>query len=441
MVDMDFLKRIILERPRFNNIIPRENALEFSKLDKIFTIIGPRRAGKTYFLFQIMEELKQKVDDSRILYINFEDERLTDLGKEDLQKILDAYYSLFPENKNKEVYFMFDEIQNLPYWQKFVRRLYDKENVKLFLTGSSAKLLSKDIASELRGRTWDCLILPFSFKEFLLAKGVKLDRHSFYSATLYDILHHFDHYLYFGGFPEVVKSEEEFVKIALLQNYANTVLFRDVVERYGFTNVPVVKDLFNYLIKNFARPFSINHFYNMEKSAGKKISKDKIYMMADALEDSFYFFFVPLYSSSYKKQILSPKKVYVVDNGLAFAFQNKTEKDEGWFYENLVAIDLIRRGYKLNYFKKENECDFIAINEITKEKLAIQVSLDPSKSREIDGLLECMETLNLSKGVMITKDTQKQITVKNKKIMFMPLWKHLLSNYLHGNNKNSTLLL
>ncbi|MCD6279786.1 ATP-binding protein [Candidatus Micrarchaeota archaeon] len=422
MINEELIKRIILEKPRVKEYIKRD--VKLTDIDKVFTIIGPRRAGKTYFLFQIMDILKAKgISDDRILYINFEDERLSDIKREDLHKIIDIYYTLWPENKRKTVYFMFDEIQNIPAWSKFIRRLYDKEKCKIYITGSSAKLLSKEIATELRGRTWTYYIYPFSFKEFLKAKGLKLNKTSIYSKDRYKIIKLFETYLNSGGFPEVVDLGEN-ERCIILQNYHDTVMFRDIIERYKISNIDIVKDMFKFLINNFARPFSVNKFYNILKSMNRPVSKDYLYSITSYLEDTFYFLFVPVYTNSAKIRMVNPKKSYVIDNGLVQCLMTKTTEEKGWFYENLTAIELARRGYEMTYFK--NECDFIAFDRIKKEVIPIQVTLEPNNPREINGLLEAMKKLKLKKGIMITESTDKITRIDGKTIQYIPLWKWLL---------------
>ena len=193
MINEELIKRIILEKPKYERQIKRNVEIpNLKKSNKICTIIGPRRAGKTYFMYQIIEQLvKSGTNHSQILYINFEDDRLGGLEKEDLQKILDIYYELFPENKNEIVHFMFDEIQNAPLWSKFVRRLNDKEKCKIYLTGSSSKMLSKEIATELRGRTLVSEIFPFSFLEYLSYQGVVFSEKMLYSEDRYKIMNYF----------------------------------------------------------------------------------------------------------------------------------------------------------------------------------------------------------------------------------------------------------
>jgi len=422
MVEKSVIKTVLLEGFPEKKLVKRDKKLV--DVGKIYSIIGPRRSGKTYFLFEIIYSLlKKKIDKTQILYLNFEDERLRDLNVDDLQKILDSYYELYPHNTSKKVYCFFDEIQNVPYWQKFVRRLYSTENYEIYITGSSAKLLSKEIATELRGRTWDYNMFPFSFKEYLDALEISVDNKITHSKERYTLKNHFDRYLKIGGFPEVIK-QDDYSRARILQNYFDVVLFRDLIERYNLPQPDLVKNTLYYLLNNFSRFFSVNKYYNFLKSQGRKVTKDPLYDLINYIETTMYFFFVPLYTDSEKKRVVNPKKIYIVDNGLVNALLNKEAQEKGWYYENQVFLELKRREYDLFYYSGEKECDFIAIKH--NEKKAIQVTLSPELDREKIGLLDAMDKLNLKEGLIITDDIEKVETVKGKKIKYVPLWLWLL---------------
>ncbi len=424
MIEKELLKRIILEKPRVKKLIKRE--IEVVTLDKIYTIIGPRRAGKTYFLFQIMNEMKRRgISEKQILYINFEDERLSEIEREDLQVIIDTYYELFPELVKKEIILMFDEIQNVPDWSKFVRRLYDKINCQIYITGSSSKLLSREIATELRGRTWTYTIFPFSFREFLTARGIKFDPNSIYTEDRFKIINEFHQFVRKGGFPEA-HNLDEIKRCTILQDYFEVVIFRDVIERYNISRPDITKDLFKLLIKNFSRTLSINQIFHTLKSMGKSVSKDYIYKLISFIEETMYFFFIPIFSSSPRIQMVNPKKIYAIDHGLITCLTSAPLRDIGWLYENIVAIELIRRGYELSYYKGKYECDFIAHDKLNHIYYPIQVTLDPTKERELKGLLETMEDLKIKKGIIITSDQEKILEIEGHTIELIPLWKWLL---------------
>lgn len=422
MIDKELLKTIIAEGYHARKIVPRE--VKLVDIHKIYTIIGPRRSGKTYFLFQIINGLLEKgIKKEQILYMNFEDERLEKMEVEDLQALISAFYELYPENRGRKVYFMFDEIQNAPSWSKFVRRLHEKENCEIYITGSSAKLLSVEIATELRGRTWVYEIFPFSFREFLSAKGVKLKKDSAYSEERFRIKSLFHEYLVNGGFPEAC-TQDRFIRCRLLQNYFDLVIFRDVLERHSLSSPDVVKGMFRYLANNFARPFSVNKYYSLLKSQNRKVSKDTMYALEGYLEDTMYYYFVPVYSASRKSQMVNPRKSYLIDNGLAVCLSSSATVNIGWLYENLAFLGLRRKGFQLFYHKGTYECDFIAVDE--KRKLPVQVSLEPENEREVSGLLEAMDSVNAREGLFLTSEMEKTLERDGKRIRFVPLWKWLL---------------
>ena len=416
MISIEILKEIIKENQYLDFELTNRDIKQV-KVQKIFTVIGPRRSGKTYFLFQLMKALPRE----RLVYLNFEDERLAELSREDLQKILDAYFELYPDAKGKKIYLLFDEIQEVPFWSKFVRRLYDTGNFEIYLTGSSAKLLSLEIATELRGRTWTYKILPFSFSEFLRFNNISTTQ---VYEQKYKIKKLFYEYLDWGGFPEIC-HQPEYVKAKLLQTYIDLVVYRDVIERHKVRQTAILDELVRYLIQNFSREISIKKFYNLLKTKGYSLAKGTLYEFVRYLEDTLYFYFVPVYSRSKKKQLVRPKKVYLVDNGLAKAHLLPDRLDKGWLYENAVFSHLLGQDWNIFYFKKELECDFVAMKG--QEKTAIQVTLNPTQERETKGLLEAMAELQIKKGIIVTEELDKEITIEGKRISFIPLWKFLLT--------------
>lgn len=423
-MDKEIIKKlIILAQERDVKLVERDLEIRFA--GRINSIIGPRRAGKTFFIYQNINQLKRENKD-KIIYINFEDERLFPVKKEELDLIFEAYYELYPENKGKKLYVFFDEIQEVPSWQFFIRRLYDQENVEICITGSSSKLLSKEIATELRGRTLTYFIFPFSFKEFLKAKGVALERHFEYKTLRYQIKKLLLEYIEFGGFPEIADKDHT-LKTKILQEYFGLIFYRDLVERYKIRNFGVVKEMLVYLVNSTSSYFSTNKYYNFLKSRGEKISKNTLFTYLSCITDINFVFQVPKYGKL-KEQFANPKKVYVVDTGLINAIAFKVSKDTGRLYENVVFIELKRRGKEIYYWKNRHECDFL-IKEGEKIKEAIQVCFElteENKEREINGITEAMEEFKLKEGMIITGDFEGEEAVIGKKIIYKPLWKWLL---------------
>ncbi len=400
------------------------------KTNKIITVSGPRRVGKTYYFYQIIQGLRKKIDNNRIVYINFEDDRLLPLTVKDLNNLIEAYFELYPENKTKEIYCFFDEIQNIKNWELFIRRIYDKEKVKIFLTGSSSKLLSKEIATSLRGRTLDYQMFPLSFKEFLRFKGVKLDKNFAYSQLRFRIKKLFKEYVIFGGFPEVV-LEKDNLKFLVLRNYYNLVIYRDLVERFALRNTSFLKSLTKYLLTNFSAVFSVNAYYqSLEKSL--RPARETVLEYLSYLQEIGLIYLVPVFSHSLKVQQVNPKKNYVIDNGLRNAVSFRFSEDFGRLLENLVFIELKRRNKEVYYHKQKKECDFV-VKDNLKINQAIQVTRNFKKEnneRELGGLIESMQKYQLKQGLILTQDQEESIVKvkdgKKLRIKVRPIWKWLL---------------
>jgi predicted AAA+ superfamily ATPase len=353
--------------------------------NKINVAIGMRRAGKTYFLYQkILKLIEEGVNPTAILYINFEDDRLLPLNEQKLAKLAEAFYSLYPENHDRKCYLFFDEIQNVENWPIVIRRLHDTKNAEIFLTGSSAKLLSKEIATSLRGRSLPVEIWPYSFHEFMRAKNVAIDR-SLYDAKTQDKLKQlFRAYLSEGGFPEIIGYASD-VKQKTLQEYLDVVIYRDIIERHNVKNPTLIKYMILSMIHNVGKPFAVNKFYNDLKSQGYQIGKDTLYEYADHIEDAYLAFSVPIFDKSLRKAQTTPKKLYAIDPGMARALTLDYESDLGRLFENVVYLDLQRHGYKISYYHTEEgyEIDFLAQTSRGQKKL-FQVAWDVHDAQTLE---------------------------------------------------------
>ena len=239
------LVRDFIERD-LSHVKERELSLPMD-VDKVVSIVGMRRTGKTFLLFLLARKLRNRVPRENVVYLNFEDDRLFPLELGDMALLVQAYYELFPGKKEERVYFLFDEIQNVPNWETFIRRLQDTEKCHIYITGSSSRLLSREIATALRGRTVSYEVFPLSFREFLAFKGVKYVPYS--SRSDAEVRHNFADFLKRGGFPEVVNYHEDLL-LRTLREYLDMVIYRDIVERHGVTNLFVIKYLMNHLIRN-----------------------------------------------------------------------------------------------------------------------------------------------------------------------------------------------
>ncbi len=388
---------------------------------KIITLSGSRRSGKTFYFYQLIKNLLLNIPKKRIIYINFEDDRILPLDVKELDNILEGYYELYPENKEKEIYLFFDEIQNIELWEIYVRRIYDKEKVKIFITGSNSKMSSQEISTSLRGRTLTFNIFPLSFKEFLRFNNIKIKNDISYSKERFKIKNLFGKYLLFGGFPEVV-NEKNNLEQDILRNYFGVMIYRDIVERFSIRNTKLLKEISKFILTNISSPFSINSYYNYLKDK-IAVSKETLFEYVSYLEEIGMIFLVPIFSYSIKKQQANPKKVYCVDNGLRNTVSFVFSKDIGRLAENLVFIELKRKNKEIYFWKNKGEIDFIVKNK-NNSLTAINVCYsDEIPEREIKVLLEFKKNFNKTKElIIITKDNEKY----EQGILFIPLWKYLL---------------
>lgn len=384
--------------------------------NKIKVAIGMRRSGKTYFLYQqILKMIKNGVDKNAILYINFEDDRLIPLNEVKLSNFVDAFYSLYPKNHDRKCFLFFDEIQNVPNWPIVIRRLHDTKNAEIFLTGSSAKLLSKEIATSLRGRSLAIEIWPYSFHEFIRAKKLSIDQSLYDKKTQDNLTQIFFSYLSEGGFPETISYDFD-VKQKTLQEYLNVAIFRDVIERHNIKHPTLIKHMILMMIHNVARPFTINKFYNSLKSQGYQIGKDILYEYADYIEDTYLAFFVSIYDKSFRKSNVNPKKLYAIDPGMVRALTLDYENDLGRLFENIIYLDLKRLGYKINYYLTSDRYDIDFIVQTAQgHKKFFQVSWNmqnlETQERERRALQLGMDEMKID-GEIITLDSYLRKGIK-----------------------------
>lgn len=377
--------------------------------NKIKVAIGMRRSGKTYFLYQqILNMLDENVSKTAVLYINFEDDRLFPLNERKLAQLVEAFYSLYPENHDRKCYLFFDEIQNVNNWPLVIRRLHDTKNVEIFLTGASAKLLSKEIATSLRGRSLAVEIWPYSFNEWMRAKKIAIDCSLYDKKTQDRLTHAFHRYLSDGGFPETLLYDPD-CKQKTLQEYLDVVIYRDMIERHNIKNPTVIKYMILSMIRNVGKPFSVNKLYNDLKSQGYKIGKDILYEYADYIEDAYLAFSVACYHKSIRKIETKPKKLYAIDPGMIRALSLDYENDLGRLFENVVFLELKRLGCKIHYYSTLGgyEIDFLVQTLRGGQKL-FQVAWNMHETetleRENRALQAGMEELKID-GAIITLDS------------------------------------
>ena len=329
--------------------------------DMIKVAMGMRRSGKTYFLYQTVRALiKEGIPLDQVLYLNFEDDRILPLDQKEMGRMIDTWYTLYPKNHDRGCYLFLDEVQNVDGWPLVLRRILDTKNIQIYVTGSSAKMLSKEIATSLRGRSLSIEIFPYSFTEFLKSRQISFSTPSSGKIFLDHKREHLLNFFQMGGFPGVQMMQSN-ARLETLQNYVETVIFRDIIERYQIVNIRLLKYFVGFLLKNISSPFSVHKFYNDIKSQGYKVGKDTLYSYLSHLEDVFLIFTVPIFTESLRKMQTTPKKIYAVDNGLIGANTFNLTENFGKLLENLVYLDLRRQGKKIFYYLTADgyEVDFV----------------------------------------------------------------------------------
>jgi predicted AAA+ superfamily ATPase len=390
---------------------------------KIITLIGVRRCGKTSILYEMINKLSTTVPKTKILFLNFEDERL-DLDVDELDLVLQSFSELYPEQELSECYFFFDEIQNIAGWEKFVRRVYDTVSKNIFVTGSNSKLLSSDIATSLRGRTLSYEVFPLSFSEYLSFKNIEVDLYS--SKSLSYIKNEQEKFLKNGGFPETLFLEEQY-RNQTLQEYFNVLLYKDLAERYNITNTIALKFFLKRVISSSTKQISINKIYNELKSSGIKIGKNSLYDFLDYVQNIYLALTLHRYDKSLVNKELGEKKIYTIDIGLNNATEFRFSDDIGKSLENAVFLELKRTYREIFYYRYANsECDFI-VNEKNSITQAIQVTYDMSseetKTREIKGLINTCKNFGLKTGTIVTYDTEDEVTQEGIQIKLIPFYR------------------
>ncbi len=391
---------------------------------KVIGIVGPRRAGKTYYFFQLMKPVKEVS-----LYLDFEDSSLLTVKFDEVLEIA----HLFTEITGKEPKYIFlDEIQNLEKWETAVRTLLDRTPFNIFVTGSSSKLLSKEIATQLRGRSLTYILLPFSFKEFLKAKKIE-PKDILTQIEKARIKKYLREYLELGGFPEVVLKEE---RERILKEYFDTIFFRDFVERHELKSLEIARFIFSFVFQNFSSEISVNKIVNFLKSEGKKFGKNTVYSYIEKLQDTQAVFFVNRISGKIYIKESWPRKAYICDSGISTIF--RFSEDIGKLMENAVFLEVKRKQnenplLEIYYYKdyQQREVDFV-LKEGLEVKQLIQVTYasdsDEIGKREADALLKVSSELKCKNLIIITWDYEDELVVKNKRIRCIPLWKWLIAN-------------
>lgn len=381
--------------------------------NKALAVIGMRRSGKSTFLWQCLaDRLTDGTPRGDLVYISFEDERLAGMQPADLAWLVEEYYRLRPSARDTRIVtFCFDEIQMISGWEAFVRRLLDTEKIQLFISGSSARLLSREVASSMRGRALEVLVHPFSFREALRHAGVEPGPHRrrISKAARSDLDHRLRTYLLEGGFPEALGVDPR-DRFALLRSYVDVVVLRDVIERHAVTNPVALRWMQRHLLANAGAHFSVQKFYNALRSQGLPVGKDTLHAYLGHLEDTFLIRTVNLHTASERQRMVNPRKAYPVDPGLIPVYERTGRPNLGHALETAVLIELERRGCQTAYIRTQEglEVDFLALAAGQPPTL-IQVCLDTSDpatwEREVRALLAAAAEIPGSSALLLTLDS------------------------------------
>ncbi len=394
----------------------------------IITVIGVRRSGKTYLLYNTIKQLlKNKITKEKIIYINFEDERLS-LQSDELDLIVQAYYELFPENELSGCYLFFDEIQNISGWENFIRRIFDTKTKNIFITGSNSKLLSREIATSLRGRTISYELYPLSLSEYFDFKNVSKELYTKKQKAI--IINLTNEFLIKGGFPELFNISEN-LRIKKLQEYFNTMLYRDVIERYKISQPSILKFFIKKIFAGIGKPLSVNKIYNDIRSMGYKISNNNLYSFLEYLKNIYLAQLIDEFNFSEIKQAKSNKKAYCIDTGLLSALDMSFSKNYGKLLENMVALEFMKNDIELMYFKKSSECDFIIKKSNSYHPVQVSYNIDEPDTlkREVRGLVSACKHIGQNSGTIITFDREGQIVENGTQINIVPVYKYFLEEH------------
>ena len=404
--------------PLKKRLIVKEIKASINK--EVIDLVGVRRSGKSSALFLLIQELKLKDDD--YLYINFEEPLF--IGNYSVS-LLENIWQVFKQNYNPsgKPYIFLDEIQYIEGWEQWVRKIRDLELAHVFVTGSSAKLLSKEFGTKLTGRHKTFQVFPLSFKSFLAFKGVKeqdISSKKLMVKNKQTILKHFKEFLVKGGFPEITITKNQ----DLLKEYFDDILYKDIVSRYEIRDVKSLKRLAVFCLTNITKKFSYN---TIKKLYGQSLESTKAYL--SFLEEAFLIFQAPFFSYSLKTQENHQRKIFAIDNGLRNAVSFRFSKDKGKLAENLVFVELKRKNKEIFYWAGKNEVDFVVKNKDNK-LIAINVTYSQEiDKRELKGLFEFKENYKqkVKETILLTKNIEKT----EKGVKFIPLWKWLLKGNLY----------
>ncbi|MBA3045032.1 MAG: ATP-binding protein [Candidatus Thermoplasmatota archaeon] len=414
-------------REHWDNPLPdireRDVSMQFDS-DLISDVIGPRRAGKTYLMFHAIKQLRERVPKEAIIYLNFENRKLMPVHGSMFNDLVEIIHAERLLEKYGKVYLFLDEVQRVPEWERYIRSIQDefKGRIKITVSGSTAQLMNRDVTKLLTGRHLTTVVLPLSFKEHLAFMGITKEPTTERTEAL--VKGALEEYLTHGGYPEVVlsKGKEEM----LAQLYSDAVA-RDVLPRVGSRGSATLSEFSDYLVSNAGNLLSFGKMSRYFKSVGAPISVPTLIRYFGHLREAFLVFDVTIYSTRIRDRLQYPRKAYCYDTGLANVIGGV---GSGARYENAVAAEFVRRGITIHYWKDRAgyEVDFVVGR--TRKTLAVQVCYDLSdpdvRKRELRGLERCMDELEISEGLVITRDEEGTADAGGRTVRVVPLWRWLL---------------
>ncbi|AEK19713.1 hypothetical protein GYY_04190 [Methanococcus maripaludis X1] len=415
----DTIKSIIKEYEQ-KELSLNERSVTLPETNKALAVVGIRRSGKTSILMKLFKETENAI------FFPLDDDRLFPITLDTLGEIVKISKEMYLD---KKITFFFDEIQEIENFELVIKRLVEKEGYNVYLTGSSSKLLSKEISTQLRGRSLSVEVFPLSFKEYLSFKGVNLTE-VLTEQEHANLLAHLENYLNYGGFPEVVLEEEN--REDILKNYIDMVIYKDIVERYNVKNTASLRLFLKLLINSNTKKVSINNLAKHFKSLGVSVSKNTLYEYLSHLNDSYVIFPLKKYAYSLRESSLSLMKSYIIDNGFIKIYDFKNSSDSGKYLENSVFIELRRRGHVENqdlfYYEDDiGEVDFlIKQNEHVSKLINVCYSLNfENYDREIKKLVKIGKKINCNELYLVTFDQEREIIEDGVLVKAVPFWKFI----------------
>ncbi|MGD2092752.1 MAG: ATP-binding protein [Candidatus Aminicenantes bacterium] len=439
MIQEDLLKRVIVEQQSFldsgEDLWQREyqpDIVSSFNNDHIILLTGVRRAGKSYLL-KIVKKIafkEKKLEDKNFLYINFEDERLVNIEAHELSLIIELYFRLYQPDVNKKIFLLFDEIQHIPHWDRWINRLFEQKKYKIFITGSNASLLKEETGQLLSGRTISIEIFPLSFKEYLyyFKKEAEVTEKDFYDLQKRTVLlNGFDDYIQKGGFPDFLKTGNSLI----LQEYFRDIIQRDIIYRYSIRYKKEIKEMAKIIISG---PGNIISLKKIASAVGmRNINTVKNYL--GYLQDSYLVLGIPIFSPSVKKQVYNPDKYYGIDAGLYHAVSFTVSESKGPLYENTVFLELKRRlkgNAQLFYYKTKTgkEIDFLFKdrNNIQLIQVSADISDKNTLHREKRALIEAAKEIGIKEGMIINGNIKDSTVEDGTRISIVPIWEFLILN-------------